>query len=307
MLLLVVVLLFVSGLLTAYINQQRGYSAVAGFIVGCVLGPLGILLALLSPVDPQAMWRRDQHMEDERIERGDLKKCPYCAEAIKPEARVCRCCGRTLIPEVPQVALALGASNGGQGIPQLPPPSDSKPLVPALVSGSQSPAKPTYEQGASGDGHLNEEALLEGFNRLLGLMDVMARRMYVDADRRRLPPYTGSAPDEGTLGPEDEFEPAVLPRSASSEMQKPREASPRPAREPTLRSSGDVGLPEVVVGVHLQRNEHCHFVNYAEWYEPRSAPRRRNGQRPAGSATSGPGFSPQAPTRSTGTSQRPPA
>jgi hypothetical protein len=54
-------------------------------ILGCVLlsvflGPIGWLIALAA--------------------KGNVRKCPFCAEQIKPEAKVCRYCSR----EVPQTA-----------------------------------------------------------------------------------------------------------------------------------------------------------------------------------------------------------
>jgi hypothetical protein len=30
--------------------------------------------------------------------RGQLRKCPYCAELIRQEAKVCRFCGREIAP-----------------------------------------------------------------------------------------------------------------------------------------------------------------------------------------------------------------
>lgn len=67
------------GALIGYIaSQTRGYSAVAGILGGAFLGPLSVLMFAVSGVT-----RHDAR-----------RKCPHCAEWIKPEASVCKHCGR---------------------------------------------------------------------------------------------------------------------------------------------------------------------------------------------------------------------
>jgi hypothetical protein len=64
------------GLIAASIGQRKGEGCGA-FIVGVLLGPLGILLALVS--------------------KGNRKTCPFCKELIHKDAVVCPRCQRDLI------------------------------------------------------------------------------------------------------------------------------------------------------------------------------------------------------------------
>lgn len=81
------------GLMTASVNRQRGHSAIVGFIVGLCLGPIGLLLAVLSPKNNQALEQR-------MLKAGKGQKCPHCANVVRAEARVCQFCSRNIAPAV---------------------------------------------------------------------------------------------------------------------------------------------------------------------------------------------------------------
>jgi hypothetical protein len=63
------------GVVAAMIGAKKG-EPVSAFLVGVLLGPFGILAALLS--------------------KGNRKTCPFCRESIHKDATVCPRCQRDL-------------------------------------------------------------------------------------------------------------------------------------------------------------------------------------------------------------------
>lgn len=77
------IFMYIIGLIPARIATKKGRSFFFWWIYGMLLFlPAMIHSIIIKPT------------EESQIENGDYKKCPYCAEMIKREAKVCRYCGR---------------------------------------------------------------------------------------------------------------------------------------------------------------------------------------------------------------------
>jgi zinc-ribbon domain len=70
----------VGRLVGAFVGERNGRLG-QGAVLGILLGPIGWLVVGLGPDYGQAK---------------ETKKCPFCAELVKPEAKVCKHCGRDL-------------------------------------------------------------------------------------------------------------------------------------------------------------------------------------------------------------------
>jgi len=101
---LAVVLIAVAiGLIPAAIASAKGRSFVLWWLFGAALFIVALPCALLASSDRAALDRR-------AIDGEGLRRCPACAELVRPEARVCRYCAAALTPTgAPSTAGGEGA------------------------------------------------------------------------------------------------------------------------------------------------------------------------------------------------------
>jgi hypothetical protein len=79
-------------------NKGRGGT---GFVLGLLLGVIGVIVIAVMRPAPEAHARRNQPVTVAARNLDSqpwLRPCPWCAEKIQPTAKTCRHCGRELEP-----------------------------------------------------------------------------------------------------------------------------------------------------------------------------------------------------------------
>jgi len=98
---LVIVISLMGALLSGYAGMtiwaRKGGKPGGGFLVGALLGVLGVfILAVAKPRQKEI---------DSAAQSAGLVRCPHCAELIHHQAHVCRYCQREVAAPAPAGAL----------------------------------------------------------------------------------------------------------------------------------------------------------------------------------------------------------
>ena len=96
------------GLIPAMIARSKGRNFLTWWVYGALLSIVALPHALLLTAEIK-------QIEQQQLAQG-LKKCPFCAEMIKPDALVCRYCSRDLPdnPAAPALATVTMRETGRQ-------------------------------------------------------------------------------------------------------------------------------------------------------------------------------------------------
>lgn len=86
-----IIIWIISAVIAVIIGSSKGRAGL-GLLLGLLLGFIGVLIIALVPPNKE-------NIEQTSLLDGTNRKCPYCAELIKRDAKICKHCGKEVEPE----------------------------------------------------------------------------------------------------------------------------------------------------------------------------------------------------------------
>ncbi len=97
---------FLFGLISAVVASNKGRSGCGWFLLGFLLGPFGLILALV--ISKKVNYDRIEKPTHDRVAE---RECPRCQETIRADALKCKHCGRDLQTHSSQLIYCSNCGN----------------------------------------------------------------------------------------------------------------------------------------------------------------------------------------------------
>lgn len=92
--------LFILGIVCGYLGiliaERKGRRSMEGFLLGFFFDIIGLIVEFILPAEEMRTTLRGGTLLQLDRHNRQLRKCPYCAEMVLAQAKVCKHCGKDL-------------------------------------------------------------------------------------------------------------------------------------------------------------------------------------------------------------------